>query len=67
MSLTPRRHAVASLVAEGLHNREIAQRLDISPCTVRMHLVTIFRQLHVRNRVELAICMIHSKLGKQHV
>jgi len=37
----------------GLQNREIAQRLFMSPKTVEAHLTRIYRKLGVRTRVEL--------------
>lgn len=52
--LTPQQEQIARLVAEGATNREIAQRLYISPRTVEHHLRNIFRQLQIRSRVELA-------------
>ena len=51
--LTPSEHQVASLAVRGLQNREIAQRLFMSPKTVEAHLTRIYRKLGVRTRVEL--------------
>ena len=48
--LTPREHQVVSLVAEGLTNAEIAQKLWISPGTVRRHLENVFAKLGVHTR-----------------
>ena len=42
------------LLAEGLTNREIAQRLFISPKTVNTHVGHIFDKLDVHSRVEAA-------------
>ena len=53
-SLTESEHAVAQLVAQGLTNREVAERLYISPHTVSTHLRHAFAKLGVRSRVELA-------------
>lgn len=50
--LTPKQNEVLSLLAEGLFNYEIADRMGIVPGTVAAHLHTIFRKLHVSNRVE---------------
>ncbi|TDQ45740.1 regulatory LuxR family protein [Actinorugispora endophytica] len=52
--LTPQQEQIARLVAEGATNREVAQRLYISPRTVEHHLRNVFRQLQIRSRVELA-------------
>lgn len=52
MRLTPRQVEVLMLLARGMSNAEIADRLNVSEETVRTHLHTIFRQLGVRNRTE---------------
>jgi DNA-binding CsgD family transcriptional regulator len=46
--------AVARLVAEGLTNREAAERLFVSPHTVNSHLRHVFAKLGINSRVELA-------------
>ncbi|SHE94209.1 helix-turn-helix transcriptional regulator [Streptoalloteichus hindustanus] len=45
---------IASLVGQGLTNRQVAARVFLSPHTVNYHLRQIFRKLEVRSRVELA-------------
>ena len=52
--LTERQREILQLVQDGRSNREIADRLAISEGTVKQHLVTIFRQLKVRNRTMAA-------------
>lgn len=54
-SLTEREHQVISLIAEGLKNKQIAQRLFISETTVTHHLSSIFSKLAVSDRLELVI------------
>jgi LuxR family maltose regulon positive regulatory protein len=51
-ALTERECSVLSLLAEGLSNKEIAQRLMISAHTVRNHTANIFEKLHVENRLQ---------------
>jgi DNA-binding NarL/FixJ family response regulator len=48
--LTFRELEVLNLVAEGMTNGEIAQRLWISPGTVRRHLENIYEKLGVHTR-----------------
>ena len=52
--LTDAEMAVVRLVAEGLTNREVAERLFISPHTASMHLRHVFTKLQINSRVELA-------------
>ena len=52
--LSPQEAQIARLVAEGLSNREIGQRLFLSHRTVGSHLYRIFPKLDITSRVELA-------------
>jgi two-component system response regulator NreC len=51
--LTDREREVLTLVAEGLLNREIGERLGISPKTVARHRENIMRKLELHSRTEL--------------
>jgi DNA-binding CsgD family transcriptional regulator len=53
-ALTMSELAVARLVADGLTNREVADRLFLSPHTVSSHLRHVFAKLGINSRVELA-------------
>jgi DNA-binding CsgD family transcriptional regulator len=53
-AMTTAELAVARLVADGLTNREVAERLFISPHTVNSHLRHVFSKLRINSRVELA-------------
>jgi DNA-binding CsgD family transcriptional regulator len=53
-ALTPQEQAVASLVARGLTNREVAAELVVSAKTVEHHLSRVYAKLGVRSRTELA-------------
>ncbi len=50
--LTPQQFKVLELTAEGLLNKQIADRLAIQERTVKAHLTAIFEKLHVRNRTQ---------------
>ncbi|MCL4394355.1 MAG: response regulator transcription factor [Chloroflexi bacterium] len=51
--LTAREREVLTLVAEGLSNREIAERLSVGLTTVQTHYAHIVEKLNLRNRTEL--------------
>ena len=53
-SLTPTERTVAALVADGLSNPQIGERLFISRRTVQTHLVHVFAKLGISSRVQLA-------------
>jgi RNA polymerase sigma factor (sigma-70 family) len=52
--LTPREREIAVLVSAGMSNKEIAQRIEVSAGTVKIHLSNIFHKLKVNNRTSLA-------------
>jgi DNA-binding NarL/FixJ family response regulator len=53
--LTPREDEVLALLAEGLPNKLIARRLEISEKTVKAHLTSVFQQLGVTDRTQAAL------------
>jgi two-component system nitrate/nitrite response regulator NarL len=63
-SLTEREREVIALIAEGLKNRQIAERLFISHVTVTHHLSSIYAKLGVSDRLELVIYAFANKLAK---
>jgi len=63
-TLTDRERQVIALIAEGLKNRQIAERLFISPTTVTHHLSSIYSKLGVSDRLELVIYAFANKLAK---
>jgi DNA-binding CsgD family transcriptional regulator len=52
-SLTDTERTVSELVAQGLTNRQVADRLFITPHTVAFHLRQVFRKLNIGSRGEL--------------
>lgn len=59
--LTPREVEVLGMLAEGLGNKTIAQRLTISEHTVKFHISSIFSKLQVTSRTEAVI--LGARLG----
>ena len=55
--LSPREREVADLVAQGLTNAEIAQRLVLAPDSVKKNVTRILTKLDLRDRVQLVILM----------
>ncbi len=53
--LTGREREVVELIAEGLTNKEIGRRLDISPATVKVHVERIIGKLGVADRTQAAV------------
>jgi DNA-binding NarL/FixJ family response regulator len=60
--LTSRECEIAALVAEGLTNAEIAERLTLTRGTVGNHLGHILRNLGVHNRVQIAVWAVERGL-----
>jgi len=54
-NLTERQTEILALIAVGATNDEIADRLCISPHTVKTHLYKIFKKINVPNRVQAAL------------
>jgi DNA-binding NarL/FixJ family response regulator len=63
-SLTPREREVIALVAEGLKNKQIGERLFISETTVTHHLSSIYSKLGVSDRLELVIYSFAQKIAQ---
>jgi DNA-binding CsgD family transcriptional regulator len=64
-SLTPTEQHVVDLVAEGLTNPEIAQRLLMARGTVKTHLEHVYAKTGHRNRAELAASVVEHKHEQQ--
>jgi DNA-binding NarL/FixJ family response regulator len=53
--LTEREREILRLVAEGLTNREIGERLHLAEKTIKHYMTNVLGKLHVRSRVEAAL------------
>lgn len=63
-SLTRREYEVLTLIAEGLNNRDIANRMFISEKTVKNHVSSIFKKLELNDRVQAAIFSFKNGIKK---
>lgn len=59
--LAPKENEIANLVAEGLTNREVAKKLEVTEHTVSNHLFRIYEKLGISSRVELALYVVRQK------
>jgi DNA-binding NarL/FixJ family response regulator len=62
--LTPREREVVLLLADGLDQHEIAERLFISPKTVATHIQRVLGKLDVRNRAQAVSLVLHDSARK---
>lgn len=60
--LTPREHEILQLLATGLSNIEIANRLWLSPLTVKTHVSHVLSKLGARDRVQLVVAAYETGL-----
>jgi DNA-binding NarL/FixJ family response regulator len=58
--LTPREREVLSALADGLNDKEIAQRLSISPETQRTHIVNLLGKLGVHSRLQALVLAVRN-------
>lgn len=63
-TLTEREREIVALVAEGLSNEEIAERLWLSPATARTHVSRAMIKLHARDRAQLVVFAFQNGLAE---
>jgi NarL family two-component system response regulator LiaR len=61
--LTEREEEVLKLVAQGLPNQDIADKLFVSERTVRAHVSNILGKLHLANRTQAALYALREGLA----
>ncbi|MER5896760.1 response regulator transcription factor [Streptomyces sp. NPDC001876] len=64
--LTTREREAVALVAQGLSNDQIADRMVISPLTAKTHINRAMTKLHVRDRAQLVVLAYESGLVTPH-
>ncbi len=52
LSITLREKEVICLLSKGMTYKEISQKMEVSPETVKKHLKNIYRKLKVQNKIE---------------
>lgn len=61
--LTPRELEVLQMVALGLTNAEVAERLHVSVHAIKFHLAAIYARLGVANRTEAVVHYLRASSG----
>lgn len=56
-SLTPQQFRVASMLVEGLLNKQIAYELEVKEATIKAHMTEIFRKLGVHSRTQAVLAI----------
>jgi DNA-binding NarL/FixJ family response regulator len=65
--LTNRESQVLDLIAQGFNNKQIAERLFISPKTVRNHVTNIYSKLQVVNRAQAIVKAREAGIGRSRL
>ena len=56
-NLTPQQFRVATMVSQGLLNKQIAYELNVTEATIKAHMTEIFRKLGVHSRTQAAVAL----------
>lgn len=62
--ITEREREVLELIVQGLSNKEIAVKLNVSSGTIKNHVANILYKLHLKNRIEAAVYALNHGIGK---
>lgn len=66
-SLTAREMQIMRLIAEGLSNKMIARRLDVTEGTVKVHVKNLLKKMQLRSRVEVAVWAVQEGVTRHPV
>lgn len=61
--LTPRERDILKLIAQGLPNKMIARRLDITESTVKVHVKHMLKKMKLKSRVEAAVWVHQERIS----
>lgn len=64
-SLSEREEQILQLVAEGLTNKEIGERIHLAEKTIKHYMTNVLQKLHVRSRVEAALLLQKKNLNEE--
>lgn len=59
--LTEREHQVLTLLVEGLEYKEIGNKMEVSPNTIRNHIANIYKKLHVSSKAQAIRVFLNNK------
>jgi len=59
-NLTKREHEILLMLAQGLRNKEIARKLNLTESTIKVHVQNILRKLELHSRVQAAVYAIEN-------
>lgn len=66
-NLTAREMQIMRLIAEGLSNKMIARRLDVTEGTVKVHVKNLLKKMQLRSRVEVAVWAVQEGVTRHPV
>ena len=56
-SLTPQQFRVATMLSQGLLNKQIAYELEVTEATIKAHITEVFKKLGVHSRTQAALAL----------
>lgn len=62
-NLTPRQNEVLVLLVDGSSNKKIAEKLNLTESTVKVHITSIFKAMNVKNRTQAAMAAERHQLS----
>ncbi len=63
--LTPREREILACIAKGQSNKQIARNLDVAESTVKIHVQSVLKKLHLSSRVQAAVFAVERGFAAQ--